>query len=60
MTDASRCDDCREKATWVRMTQFAGDHYFCTRHARLQGDFGKEDPSYFYWRELCSPESTAS
>jgi hypothetical protein len=36
----------------VRHTQFAGEHYFCDRHARQQADFGKEDPSYYVWERI--------
>lgn len=43
---------CRDCVAWVRRTQFAGDHYFCAKHAEEQKDFGKEDPSYFYWKKL--------
>ena len=48
------CDDCSHTATWVRMTQFSGDHYFCGEHALKQPDFGKEDPSYFFWQEVAA------
>jgi hypothetical protein len=47
-----RCDECTEPATWVRRTQFAGTHYFCTTHAHREEDFGHEDPSYFFWEAL--------
>ena len=40
---------CYEDATWVRATQFSGVHSFCEAHAKLESDFGKSDPSYFYW-----------
>ena len=46
------CLECGKPACWVRMTQFAGDHYFCDEHARKEDNFGKEDPSYFFWSKL--------
>ena len=45
-----KCDCCNEKAEWVRVTQFAGNHYFCDLHALLEEDFGKND-SYAFWTE---------
>lgn len=44
--------ECGEPATWVRHTQFAGDHYFCTTHAKEEEDFGKLNSSYFFWEEI--------
>lgn len=43
---------CGRPATWVRHTQFAGSHPFCSEHARQEADFGEGDPSYFFWKEL--------
>lgn len=43
-----RCIECGGSATWVRCTQFAGDHPYCTEHAKQEDDFGKDD-SYTYW-----------
>ena len=43
------CGDCAAQATWVRRTQFAGNHHFCDTHAKAEADFGKEDPSSFFW-----------
>lgn len=45
-----KCDCCDEKATWVRMTQFAGNHFFCDLHALQEEDFGQSD-SYSFWSE---------
>ena len=45
-----KCDVCDENASWVRCTQFAGDHYFCDLHALQQKDFGQDD-SYAFWAE---------
>ncbi len=39
---------CGEPATYMRYTQFSGDHPFCTKHAKQQGDF-KEVSSYYFW-----------
>lgn len=44
-----KCDDCSLPAEWVRYTQFAGDHYFCDKHAKEQKDFHEND-SYMYWK----------
>lgn len=46
------CGLCGRQATWVRYTQFSGNHYFCLRHAEKESDFGQEDPSYFVWKKL--------
>jgi len=47
--DLSHCLDCKKPTVWVRRTQFCGNHPYCDEHARRQGDFGHEDPSYFFW-----------
>lgn len=46
-----KCMMCDEPATWLRCTQFAGDHPFCDLHALMQEDFGESD-SYEYWIEV--------
>ncbi|MEK9175411.1 MAG: ASCH domain-containing protein [Patescibacteria group bacterium] len=46
------CDKCDEPAIWVRKTQFSGDHFFCDADAKVEKDFGQEDPSYFYWIKI--------
>jgi hypothetical protein len=46
-----KCIECNEPATWVRSTQFAGEHPYCELHARLEQDFGDND-SYTYWKDL--------
>lgn len=48
--------ECGEPATWVRRTQFAGDHPFCEKHARNQENFGKSNPGYFFWEQLPPPK----
>jgi hypothetical protein len=45
-----KCIRCDEKATWVRMTQFAGNHFFCDLHALQEEDFGQSD-SHSFWSE---------
>lgn len=47
-----KCVECDKDATWIRHTQFAGDHPYCTYHAKKQSDFGEND-SYTYWSEVC-------
>lgn len=51
------CDhkQCGQRAEWCRNTQFSGKHLFCNRHARLEPDFGTEDPSYYFWERVSSP-----
>jgi len=46
-----KCLECDEPASWIRHTQFAGDHPFCDKHAKLEEDFGEND-SYTFWEEL--------
>lgn len=50
------CDLCEKPATWIRCTQFAGTHPFCTEHAEKEKDFGKSDFYPSYWRELSVEE----
>jgi hypothetical protein len=52
-----QCDLCEQPAAWVRRTQFAGNHFFCAPHAKLEEDFGLDDPSYFFWEQLTSYET---
>jgi hypothetical protein len=47
-----QCDECDQLATWVRRTQFAGNHFFCTTHAMKEANFGQEDDSCFFWEDL--------
>lgn len=46
------CDLCANAASWVRSTQFSGDHYFCDSCAQKEENFGQENPSYFFWEKL--------
>jgi hypothetical protein len=41
-----KCAICDEPATWMRYTQFAGDHPFCDKHAELESDFKSEDADW--------------
>ncbi len=43
------CTECPKNSEWVRRTQFAGDHFYCDLHAKLEKDFGNED-NYFFWQ----------
>ena len=51
-----QCLMCEEPAVWIRHTQFAGDHPFCDKHAKLEEDFGEND-SYTFWSELKNESS---
>ena len=42
-----KCAICDEPATWIRYTQFAGNHPFCDKHAELESDFNDGD-----WEKL--------
>jgi hypothetical protein len=46
------CSMCETPADWVRCTQFAGNHFYCDLHAKLEKDFGKDDSSYFFWHKI--------
>lgn len=37
------CMDCDNVASYIRHTQFAGSHPYCSEHAKLQSDFGDND-----------------
>lgn len=50
-TDRSDCIKCSKSATWIRYTQFSGNHPFCEKCAKEEADFGKSDSSYFSWKE---------
>ena len=43
MTVIKHCSLCEQPATWIRYTQFAGDHPFCDKHAELESDFNDGD-----------------
>ena len=36
---SGKCLGCGKLATWMRYTQFAGNHPFCDEHAELESDF---------------------
>ena len=44
-------EDCRERATYVRHTQFAGSHPLCEKHAKEDEKFGEND-SYTTWEKI--------
>lgn len=46
-----KCVECDRDADWIRSTQFAGDHPYCDKHARLESDWGQGD-SYQYWVKI--------
>ena len=41
--NAIKCDACQADAAFVRCTQFAGNHFFCPSHAKLEKGFGQPD-----------------
>lgn len=43
---------CGEPATWIRQTQFSGNHPFCAPCAQKEGDFGKEISGQFFWGQI--------
>lgn len=51
MVNEEKCIECGETATWMRCTQFAGNHPYCEYHALKESDF-HDDDSYQYWVEL--------
>lgn len=46
------CLECGEPADWIRCTQFAGNHPYCDKHARLESDFEEEGDSYKDWHKI--------
>jgi hypothetical protein len=44
--------DCKKPVAFVRSTQFAGDHFYCEHHAKLEDDFMKDDASYSFWETI--------
>ena len=47
-----KCIECGEPATYIRSTQFAGDHPYCSYHAEKQSDFYSQPDSYSYWYKI--------
>ena len=47
MTVIKQCAVCDQPATWMRYTQFAGNHPFCDKHAEMESDFENGD-----WEKL--------
>jgi hypothetical protein len=50
------CLECAEPATWMRCTQFAGNHPYCEDHAKLEADFNDND-SYLFWERINESEN---
>lgn len=51
--DELTCQECSNKAKWIRKTQFAGDHPFCELCVTLESDFFEgSDSNNVYWVEL--------
>lgn len=46
-------ENCKNKISWIRHTQFAGSHPFCDSHAKLEKDF-KKSSSYLFWEKINS------
>lgn len=59
MSKIETCLECGERAEWERMTQFAGDHPYCDKHAREEKDFGQDD-SYAFWVKIVTPPEIAN
>lgn len=47
-----KCLECSQPAVWIRCTQFAGNHPYCEKHARLESDFNDAPDSYQYWYKI--------
>jgi hypothetical protein len=50
--DGPKCVICGKKPSWVRRTQFAGNHYFCSTHAEAEEDFGDNSSNNMFWQSL--------
>lgn len=44
-------EDCDQEAKYLRLTQFAGTHPLCEKHAKEDVDFMKSD-SYTAWKVI--------
>ena len=55
MQQAHKCMECGEPATWMRATQFAGNHPYCEHHAKFENDFQISD-SYSFWYKIQTPD----
>lgn len=51
MYGSMNCMMCSDKATWFRVTQFAGEHPFCEPCANKESDFKKDGGSSFFWTD---------
>ena len=52
MMSEIKCIECEAVATWIRYTQFAGNHPFCDKHAWLEPNFDGDPDSYSDWERL--------
>lgn len=50
-----KCILCDQPATWIRSSQFSGDHHYCLQHAQWQEDWQLND-SYARWVEVAHYE----
>ena len=50
-----KCLECDAIATWMRCTQFSGDHPYCTQHAEAQSDWDQSG-SYGFWYAIQTPD----
>ncbi|MFA6407352.1 MAG: hypothetical protein WCV80_01445 [Candidatus Paceibacterota bacterium] len=46
--EVKKCSGCDENATWIRHTQFAGNHPFCAGCAKKEKDFRKRNSTVFW------------
>lgn len=44
---------CERPVSWIRHTQFAGNHPFCIDDAKREKDFGADNDNC-WWEELCA------
>ena len=51
-TEQERCLECDGKAQYIRHTQFAGNHPFCSDHAWKQQFYEIDDQSDVYWSSI--------
>jgi hypothetical protein len=51
MDEMILCSECLNIATWIRYTQFFGNHPFCDEHAKNEENFGKNS-SYEEWIKI--------
>lgn len=54
-------EECGRPATWIRHTQFAGDHRLCDKHAAQDPTFAKSDPTGWHhtWERIGAHKETS-